>query len=143
MALVLRSMPGSNKADKLAAPMDELDLTFSAPIVRLLFNEARFVRFIGLAVAEINTRRALLFALSATCAEIWGIRLERRLPFSALLDDDFLAEERMQAFPVEGTRRFGEPMRRSRALGTCKLPSSDAAESSIELSLFMFLSASG
>lgn len=77
--------------------------------------------------------------------------LDRRLLFSfrigpmfdRLLPELLLVEaKRLLAFPVEGPRLFGDPKRRSRTLGTWRLPSLEL-ESSVEPILFMFISDNG
>jgi len=77
--------------------------------------------------------------------------LDRRLPFSFRIGpifDRLLPEllpteaKRLLAFPVEGARLFGDPKRRSRPLGTCRLLSLEP-ESSAEPMRFMFISDNG
>lgn len=74
--------------------------------------------------------------------------LDRRLfrirpMFDRLLPELLLAEAKSPlAFPVEGARLFGDPNKRSRTLGTCRLPSLEP-ESSVEPIRFMFISDNG
>jgi len=75
--------------------------------------------------------------------------LDRRLPFSLRIGPMFdrllpllVEDETPLAFPVEGARLFGDPSRRSRILGTFRLPSLDP-ESDVEPIRFMFISDNG
>ena len=141
----------SKMADRFATPITEgVGLIFSEPVVMVLVKEGLFVRFPGLPVEDIKTRRAAPLELSASRGPC-GIKLDRRLlafsfrtgpMFDRRLAVLLLAEDSTLAFPVEGARRFGDPGKRSRTLGTCRFPSLEV-ELSVDPILFMLTSDKG